>query len=311
MNILIIGDFPETARKSITSLFPETWTVHISSPDSFKDFIDLAEIVIPEHVHIHASFLDQAPKLQLVQTGAGYDNVDITECTRRGVQVCNASGVNATAVAEHVMALLLSYYKNIPYLDSFMKAQRDEQELMYAGGELAGKTIGIIGTGNIGRKVASYCNAFGMHVLGCGHREDTLPGIAMVGLNELISRSDIVSVHVPLTAETKGMIDSAAFERMKQSALLINTSRGAVVDEDALIDALKTGKIAGACLDVYSKEPLAKDSPLRGMRNVILTPHTAGLPDGVKFHVNRYRFFISNIEKVMMGQRPEHTLNEV
>ena len=270
-----------------------------------------AEVVIPEHIRIDAQFLDQAPKLRLVQTGAGYDNVDIEECTKRGVRVCNASGVNAVAVAEHVMALLLAYYKNIPYLDSFMKSHRSEKDLDYVGGELYGKTIGIVGAGNIGRKVASYCHAFGMHVLGYHHRGIASPEMEMVGWNELFRRSDIVSVHVPLSAETRGRIGSAEFENMKRTALLINTSRGAVIDENALIQALKTGEIAGACLDVYTEEPLALYSPLRDMENVILTPHTAGLPDGVKFHINRYRFFISNIKKVMMGEQPEHALNVV
>ena len=133
----------------------------------------------------------------------------------------------------------------------------------------------------------------------------------MVGWNELFRRSDIVSVHLPLSAETRGRIGSAEFENMKRTALLINTSRGAVIDENALIRSLNNGEIAGACLDVYTEEPLASDSPLRDMENVILTPHTAGLPDGVKFHINRYRFFISNIEKVMAGEQPDHALNAV
>ena len=311
MNVLIIGEFPESSKKNIVGLFPDTWRIQIAAPEDSVRFLKDAEVVIPEHVRIDAPFLDQAPKLRLVQTGAGYDNVDIGECTKRGVRVCNASGVNAVAVAEHVMALLLGFYKNIPYLDSFMKSRRSEKDLDYAGGELYGKTIGIVGTGNIGRKVASYSRAFGMHVLGYHHRGIASPEMEMVGWNELFRRSDIVSVHLPLSAETRGRIGSAEFENMKRTALLINTSRGAVIDENALIRSLKNGEIAGACLDVYTEEPLASDSPLRDMENVILTPHTAGLPDGVKFHINRYRFFISNIEKVMAGEQPEHALNTV
>ena len=311
MDVLIIGDYPESTKKNIFELFPDDWIVHITSPDSSEDYWKNAEVVIPEHIKIDAQLLNRAPKLRLVQTGAGYDNVDVEECTKRDVRVCNASGVNAIAVAEHVMALLLGYYKNIPYLDSFMKSHRSEQELDYVGGEIDGKTIGIIGTGNIGRKVASYCHAFGMHVLGYHHRGIASPGMEMVGWEELFRRSDIISVHVPLSEETRGSIGRVEFENMKRTALLINTSRGAVIDENALIEALKTGEIAGACLDVYTEEPLALDSPLRDMEKVILTPHTAGLPDGVKFHINRYRFFISNIKKVMMGEQPEHALNIV
>ena len=309
MNILIIGQFPESTKKNMVRLFPDSWRVQIASPEDSVRYLEDAEVVIPEHIKVDAQFLDRAPQLRLVQTGAGYDNVDIEECTKRGVRVCNASGVNAIAVAEHVMALLLGYYKNIPYLDSFMKSHRSEEDLDYVGGELDGKTIGIVGTGNIGRKVASYSHAFGMHVLGYHHRGIASPEMEMVGWEELFRRSDIVSIHVPLSAETQGRIGSAEFENMKRTALLINTSRGAVIDENALVEALKTGEIAGACLDVYTEEPLALDSPLRDMKNVILTPHTAGLPDGVKFHINRYRFFIRNIKKVMTGEQPEHALN--
>ena len=309
INILIIGFFPQTTKNRIREVFPQEWSVCFASPEDYEEALCDTDIVIPEHVKINGAFLDQAPKLKLVQTGAGYDNVDLEACTKRGIVVCNASGINAGAVAEHVMALILGWYKNIPYLDSFMKAHRDERELDYTGGELDGKTVGLIGTGAIGQRVATRCSAFGMKVLGYNRRNISFPGIEAVSFEELLHRSDIISVHVPLTQETLGMISTAEFERMKTTALLINTSRGAVLDEIALTEALKDGKIAGACLDVYTEEPLAKDSPLRDMKNVILTPHTAGLPDGVKFHINRYRFFRSNFEKLISGQLPEHALN--
>ena len=198
--------------------------------------------VIPEHIKINADLLEKAPRLALIQTGAGYDNVNLEDCTKYGIQVCNASGVNATAVAEHVMAFILCWYKNITYLDSFVKTRQDERALHYRGAELSEKTIGIIGMGHIGKKVAAYCNAFRMKVLGYSH--------------------------------TPFAID-------------------------------------GACLDVYEDEPLPIDNPLRDLPNVILTPHTAGLPDGVKYHKKRYDFFISNINKVMHGELPECRLNHV
>lgn len=311
MNVLIIGSFPETARNRIEALFPGGWTLHIAPPEDAARYLPQAEVVIPEHIRINSEFLDRAPKLRMVQTGAGYDNVDVEACTGRGIRVCNAAGINAQAVAEHTMALLLSYYKNIPCLDSFMKARREEQELSYSGGELAGKTVGIIGTGNIGRRVASCCQAFGMHVLGYSRRNDAVSGIGMVGLEELLRRSDVISVHVPLTEETRGMLGRGEFEKMKRSAVLINTSRGAVIDEEALAEALRSGRIAGACLDVFEQEPLSRNSPLRDLENVLLTPHTAGFPDGVKYHEGRYRFFARNIERLAAGQRPEHSLNEV
>lgn len=268
-------------------------------------------MVIPEHISIDGPFLSRAPKLRLVQTGAGYDNVDIAECTRRGVQVCNAAGINAAAVAEHTMALILCWYKNIPYLDTFIKTGRPERNLDYAGSELLGKSVGIVGLGRVGERVAACCQAFGMNVLGCSRRPAAIPGVRQVELERLYEMSDIVTVHVPLLPTTRHLIDAGAFSRMKPDALFVNTARGAIVEEAGLVDALQNHEIGGACLDVYEQEPLAKDHPLRSLSNVILTPHTAGYPDGVKYHKRRYAFFAANIQKLMCGARPDCALNTV
>ena len=270
-----------------------------------------ADVLIPEHIKINAALLEKAPRLKLIQTGAGYDNVNLEDCTRYGVQVCNAAGVNANAVAEHVMAFILCWYKNITYLDSFLKAHRDEGELQYKGAELSEKTIGIIGLGNVGKKVAAYCNAFHMNVLGYSHKPFDIAGVQQKDLDSIYRESDIVSIHIPLNESTRHMIDSHAFDKMKSDAVLINTSRGAVIDQDQLILAIKRGSIGGACLDVYEDEPLSMDNPLRDLNHVILTPHTAGLPDGVKYHKKRYDFFISNIKKVMNRELPECRLNQI
>ncbi len=309
MRIVLIGNFPENSRALIARVFPAEWDVCITPPEAADQQLRDAEVVIPEHIPVDEAFLKKAPSLRLVQTGAGFDNVDISACTARGVWVCNAAGVNAAAVAEHVMALMLGWYKNIPYLDQFMKARKDERELAYTGGELRGKTIGIIGLGAIGRTVARYCSAFGMRVLGCHRRPVELPGVEAVDLETLYAQSDIVSLHVPLNESTRHMLSKTAFAAMKGHALLINTARGAVVDQAQLIEALKNHEIGGACLDVFEEEPLPQDSPLRDLPNVILTPHTAGLPDGVKFHQARYEFFRENIQKVMAGKMPDHALN--
>ena len=308
-NVVIIGHIPPNSAERMKAVFPPDWTVNIAAPEDASPFLAEADAVIPEHVRIDREFLDKAPKLKLVQTGAGYDNVDIPACTERGIPVCNAAGINATAVAEHVMAMILGWYKNIPYLDRFMKERRDKAEPDYAGGEIYGKTVGIIGFGAVGKKVAGYCIAFGMNVLACHTHRVELTGVEQVDLDALLRRSDIVSVHVPLTAETRGMIGREALAKMKSSALLVNTARGAIVDEAALTEALQKRTIAGACLDVYEKEPLSPESPLRALPNVILTPHTAGLPDGRYFHLPRYVFFCQNIERVMHGQPPENALN--
>lgn len=312
MKIAIIGSFPHAAKEQIINRFPEAWEVRILHPyEAAEEELRDADVLIPEHIKINAALLEKAPRLKLIQTGAGYDNVNLEDCTRYGVQVCNAAGVNANAVAEHVMAFILCWYKNITYLDSFLKAHRDEGELQYKGAELSEKTIGIIGLGNVGKKVAAYCSAFHMNVLGYSHKPFDIAGVQQKDLDSIYRESDIVSIHIPLNESTRHMIDSHAFDKMKSDVVLINTSRGAVIDQDQLILAIKQGSIGGACLDVYEDEPLSMDNPLRDLNHVILTPHTAGLPDGVKYHKKRYDFFISNIKKVMNGELPECRLNQI
>lgn len=312
MKIVIIGNFPDAAKEQIKNRFPEDWEVkfllsHESAVEELKD----ADVLIPEHIKVNADLLEKAPRLKLIQTGAGFDNVNLEDCTKYGIQVCNASGVNANAVAEHVMAFILSWYKNINYLDSYLKSHLDERDLNYNGAELSEKTIGIIGLGNVGKKVAEYCNAFHMKVLGYSHKPFDIAGVQQKDLDGLYQESDIVSIHIPLNESTRHMIDYHVFKKMKSDAVLINTSRGAVINQEQLTLALMQGSIGGACLDVYEDEPLDMDNPLRDLKNVILTPHTAGLPDGVKYHKKRYDFFISNINKVMNGELPECRLNHI
>lgn len=309
MKVLIIGEHPPLSRQRIRELFPPQWEICFSPLAEADAQLHDAEVLLPEHLRVDEALLRRAPRLRLVQTGAGYDNVDLEACTRAGVQVCSAAGVNAGAVAEHVMALLLCRTKDLLYLDAGMKAHREVRALEYTGGELAGKTIGIVGLGAVGRRVAALCLAFGMRVLAYKRSPFSMDGVEAAALDRLYRESDIISLHVPLTEATRHMIDARALARMKPEALLINTARGALVDEDALIEALREGRIGGACLDVFETEPLPPDHPLRDLENVILTPHTAGLPDGPGFHRTRYAFFVSNIEKLLRGETPENRLN--
>ena len=309
MKVVITGFFPETAKDRIRGSFPRSWDVKIVLPDEAEQELTDADVLIPEHIRIDEGILQKAPKLKLVQTGAGYDNVDVNACTRHGVQVCNAAGVNANAVAEHVMAMILCWYKNILKLDKFLKADSDEGELNYFGAELSDKTIGLVGFGHVGKKVAEYGNAFHMKVLVYSHRPTDAAGTEQRDLDSLLRDSDIVSLHVPLNESTRHMINADVFSKMKSDAVLVNTSRGGVIDEPQLLQALEKGLIGGACLDVFEEEPLRRDHPFRRMENVIVTPHTAGLPDGVKYHKKRYAFFVKNIERVMKGETPECRIN--
>ena len=311
MKLVIVGAFSERTRENMIGSFPAAWTVRVAAPEDAARELRDADVLIPEHSPVDAALLAEAPRLRMIQTGAGYDNVDLEACAARGIQVCCAPGVNADAVAEHVMAFLLCWYKNILYLDGFLRQGRPEDTLCYTGAELSEKTIGILGLGHTGSAVAACCRAFHMRVLGCSPHPVEREGVELCDLDRLLRESDAISLHVPLRPETRGLIGADALARMKPDALLINTSRGAVVDERALIRALRDGVIGGACLDVFEKEPLPPESPLRTLPNVILTPHTAGLPSGEKFHRKRYAFYADNIRHFFAGELPVGRVNRV
>ena len=309
MKILILRSaLPETQRL-IAAQFPSDWKIAFAEEAELLDKIEDADILIPENATIPAKILNHAKRLKLIQTGAGYDNVPIEACTQNGIYVANAAGINAQAVAEHVFAFILSWYKNILPLNAAMKAAENTPN--YRGAELADKVIGIVGWGHIGKEVARRANAFNMRVLVYHYRPVKAEGeIEFVNWQTLLPSSDILSLHVALNNETRHMIGDKAFEAMNSDVFLINTSRGAVIDESALLNALENKKIGGAGLDVFSEEPLPADSPLRKLNNVILTPHMAGEPDGLFFHKKRLQFFADNILRVLNGKLPQNALND-
>jgi len=310
MKVVIIRAAPEEIKRLIVGLFPGEWEVVVVSAEQLIEAIKNADAVIPEHTIIDAPLLDKAKNLKLVQTGAGYDNVSIEACTRRGIYVANAAGINAAAVAEHVFTFILCRYRNIVYFNEALR--HGGYTVGYTGSELSQKVIGIVGMGHIGKAVARLATSFGMKVLGCHTRPlDTEFSVEWVDLQTLLKTSDIVSLHVSLNQRTRHMIGRNEFEIMKKNAFLVNTSRGSVVDETALIEALQTGQISGAGLDVFETEPLPENSPLRKLSNVILTPHTAGEPDALYFHSNRFKFFAENIKRVSEGKPPINALSRI
>jgi len=310
MKVVIVRAAPKEIKRLIAGRFPGEWEVKIVSAEQLIDDIKNADAVIPEHTIIDAPLLDKANNLKLVQTGAGYDNVSIDECTRRGIYVANAAGVNATAVAEHVFTFILCWYRNIVYFNEALR--RGEYTVGYTGSELSQKAIGIVGIGHIGKAVARLAASFGMKVLGCHTRPmDTEFTVEWVDLRTLLRTSDILTLHVSLNQRTRHMIGRNEFKIMKKDAFLVNTSRGSVVDETALIEALQTDQIGGAGLDVFEKEPLPENSPLRKLNNAILTPHTAGEPDALYLHSNRFKFFAENIQRVSEGKAPHNALNRI
>jgi D-3-phosphoglycerate dehydrogenase len=227
---------------------------------------------------ISTRVIDSAPYLRIIaRHGVGVDAVDLEAATRRGVVVTTTGSENAAAVAEYTFALLLALVRKVLVADSGMRKGEWSREAL-VGMELDGRTLGIIGLGAIGRRVARQANGFGMRVLAFDPKiQDAQdPGIALTSLEDLLERSDVITLHTRLTSETARLIDARALARMKPGAYLVNTARGEVVDQAALIAALSSGALGGAALDTYEQEPLPVDSPLRRLSNVVLSPHVAG-----------------------------------
>lgn len=219
--------------------------------------------------------------LAVCSAGAGYDVIDVDACTRAGIVVCNNSGPGAEAVAEHALGFMLDLAKKITAADRVLRAGPLGDRLFLRGTQLLGKTLGVVGLGAIGGRLVELCAPFGMEVLVFDPYLDEVSararGVRLVTLTELLERSDFVQVTCPLTSETEGLIGRAQFAAMKHTAFFITTARGLVHDEAALLDALTSGSIAGAGLDVFHEEPPREDNPLLHLDNVVATPHTAGI----------------------------------
>jgi D-3-phosphoglycerate dehydrogenase len=219
--------------------------------------------------------------LAVCSAGAGYDVIDVEACTRAGIAVCNNSGPGAEAVAEHALGYMLDLAKKITVADRALRAGPLGDRLALRGTQLLGKTLGVIGLGAIGGRLVELCAPFGMEVLVFDPYVDEVNaharGAKVVALAELLERSDFVQVTCPLTSETEGLIGRPQFAAMKPTAFFITTARGPVHDEAALLEALTSGAIAGAGLDVFHDEPPRHDNPLLHLDNVVATPHTAGI----------------------------------
>ncbi|MEN8662379.1 MAG: phosphoglycerate dehydrogenase [Lentimonas sp.] len=240
---------------------------------------DVDAIALRSDTRVTADVVAAAPNLKVVgRAGVGVDNIDIEACTDRGVIVMNTPTGNTLATAELTFTHMLAGTRPIVQAGASMKAGRWDRKLKsFTGSELNGKTLGVLGMGRIGAEVAKRAQAFNMDVLGYDpylteSRAKTL-GVTQSTLDEVIENADYITVHMPLTADTKHMLDADAFGRMKDGVRVFNCARGGIIDEAALIEALNSGKVAAAGLDVYEDEPPAEDSPLRQIDNLVLTPH--------------------------------------
>jgi phosphoglycerate dehydrogenase-like enzyme len=234
------------------------------------------------NIRAHARFSEAVfricPNLCMISIwGVGTDNIDLAAAARRGITVCNTPGVNAIAVAEHAIALMLAVARKIPAIDRDMRGGAWPREMLT---QLHGKTLGVFGMGSIGTHVATLGRAFGMRVLAWSARGETARleamGLTPASRDDIVRQADVLTLHVRLTPATAGLIGRNEFAAMKPGAILVNTGRGALVDRDALVGALVHGKIAGAGLDVFHDEPIKRDDPLLKLANTVLSPHNAG-----------------------------------
>ena len=269
-------------------------------------------LVVRSQTRVDAELLAAAaPRLSVVGVASiGIDRIDVDAATRAGVMVVNAPTGNTIAAAEHTVALMLALLRHVPDAHASLRAGQWERA-RYTGRELRGKTLGIIGLGKIGKLVARRAVGFEMRVLASDPYltgdQAAEAGARLVGLAELLGRSDVVTVHTPLTAQTRGLLSRAQLEAMKPGAFVLNVARGGIVDERALADALVAGHLAGAAVDVYSTEPMAADNPLRDAPNLVLTPHL-----GASTAEAQDRVGVEMAEQVLMalaGVTPPYAVN--
>ncbi len=249
----------------------------LTREEALQAAADADALIVRSATKVNAEFLAAAPKLKCIaRAGVGVDNVDLKAASARGIPVMNTPGGNTNATAEHTLGLMLALARQIPAAHQSLAEGRWDRK-QFVGAELRGKTLGIVGLGRVGQRVACLGLAFGMAVLAYDPNKTAADfervGVAAVSLQDLLARSDYVSLHAPANAETRNMINAESIAGMKDGARLINTARGALVDTQALADAIRSGKLAGAAVDVYEEEPPPADHPLLGLERVVHTPH--------------------------------------
>jgi D-3-phosphoglycerate dehydrogenase len=246
---------------------------------------DAHGLILRTGITISRDLIAAADELLVIsRTGGGLDNVDVKAATEKKIIVTSNLGVNTVSVAEHVLSMILALSKRLILLDTAVRNSNFNIRYQNLPRDIHGKTIGLLGFGRIGYEIGQTCRQiFGMRIIAYDpyltdeKKAECRNWVEIIELDELLSESDVISIHVPLTGKTRHLVDAAQIARMKPDALLINTSRGGVVNETALAAALQNDKIAGAGLDVFSEEPVEADNPLLKLDNVILTPHTAAL----------------------------------
>jgi phosphoglycerate dehydrogenase-like enzyme len=311
VTIAVPDDFPSvfenTPAHERCKKIGETHVVTARGADDEAELIrriDRAQVAI--NIRAHARFTERVMtscrRLELISIwGTGTDNVDLDAAGRHGVTVCNTPGINAFAVAEHTLALMLATARRIPRIDREVRGGAWPRDFLT---QLLGKTLGIFGTGKIGARVIALAKAFGMEILAYSARGDaaavTALGARAASKDEICRAADVITLHLRLAPETRGFLGRREFALMKPTAILVNTGRGALVEREALLDALGRGRIAGAGLDVFHDEPIKPDDPLVALPSVVLSPHNAGqTPEVIRDGLLRA---IENVENYLAGK---------
>jgi D-3-phosphoglycerate dehydrogenase len=279
--VLLYEDMHQAGKQLLAEKAEILLARSLDENDLIEQVKDVDALIIRANGAVTARLMDAAPGLKAIgRHGVGVDAIDLEAAQERGIVVCNTPAANVESVAEQAVGLMLAVSKQIARADKAIREGRWQVRYAYIGQELCGRTLGLIGMGRIGGRVAEICHvAFKMPILyydvvGYLPLEEKL-GARKLPLNEVLAQADCVSVHVPLLPATQGLIGREQFELMKKGAVFINTARGPIVDEASLLDALRSGHLAGAGLDVFDCEPVTADNPLLNLENVVLTPHMA------------------------------------
>jgi|TARA_B110000444_G_scaffold43820_1_gene39761 D-3-phosphoglycerate dehydrogenase len=283
----------------------------LRSADAFQ--VGAARDEVPKFLQVDKQFLKKTPNLILISSsGAGYDTIDVPACTDAGILVVNQTGGNAEGVAEHAVAMILNLFKRIGESDHALRRGWNEPRTNLMGRDLLNKTVGIIGLGNTGSRVAEICKlAFNCEILAYDPyiKEDLFEKkhASKTELSELLTKSDVISVHVPLNKETKNMINKNTFKKMKKGSYFVTTARGSIHNEDDLYECLSEGHLAGAGLDVWDYEPPSSTHKLLQLENVIASPHTAGVTEDSRNKMSA--FVATQLLDIFDGKDPARPVN--
>lgn len=274
-----------------------------TNPENLAKKHEVHAIITRGKGQVHPQLMDACPQLKAIaRCGVGLDNIDVSAASERKIPVLNAPGTNSATIAEHTLSLMLMLVRNMYQSVRQVKDDNWRWRTKYTGDELGGKTLGVLGMGNIGQRVARFAEMIGMKVIYWDQRAADV-AYPQHSMDEVFQKSDVVTIHLPLTPETEGLVDEEVLEMMQPHAYLINTARGQIVDQVALRKMLQNGHLAGFAADVLAKEPPSTHDPLLSMPNVLITPHSGSLT--ATTYRNMCMLSVNNVLAVLHGKEPK------